>query len=177
LRCTAVLGYFVRSLLGCRVHFSQGGFFMRGSIPDSSHSGRSAFQQVAAAFLAQPGLPFADVLSADRIEQTFVRHRNLFGKNAVYSTPVMVWSFLGQALRDGKEASCQAAVARLAVHQQQCGAEPRGHQPRPSAVGVPTNLAHPEYKQRKRHGLKRLLNQRPPPADDDRPHASAIQSD
>jgi hypothetical protein len=33
----------------------------------------------------------------------------------------MVWSFLGQALRDGKEASCQAAVARLAVHQQQCG--------------------------------------------------------
>jgi hypothetical protein len=94
---------------------------MRGSIPDSSHSGRSAFQQVAAAFLAQPGLPFADVLSADRIEQTFVRHRNLFGKNAVYSTAVMVWSFLGQALRDGKEASCQAAVARLAVHQQQCG--------------------------------------------------------
>jgi putative transposase len=34
---------------------------------------------------------------------------------------LLVWSFLGQALRDGKEASCRAAVARVAVHQQQCG--------------------------------------------------------
>ncbi len=71
--------------------------------------------------LAQPGLPFASVLSAERIERAFVRHGNLFGSSAVYSTAVMVWSFLGQVLRDGKEASCQAAVARLAVHQQQCG--------------------------------------------------------
>ena len=29
------------------------------------------------------------------------------------TTVVMVWSFLGQVLRDGKEASCQAAVARV----------------------------------------------------------------
>ena len=36
----------------------------------------------------------------------------LFGRT-VYSTAMMVWSFLGQVLRDGKEASCQAAVARV----------------------------------------------------------------
>ena len=39
----------------------------------------------------------------------------------VYSTATVVWSFLGQVLRDGKEASCQAAVARIVVHQQQTG--------------------------------------------------------
>jgi putative transposase len=98
------------------------GFFMRGSLPNSDHSGRSGFRQIAAAFLAQPGLPFANVLSAERIERTFVRRGNLFGMDAVYSTVIMAWSFLGQVLRDGKEASCQAAVARVAAHQQQRGA-------------------------------------------------------
>ena len=33
----------------------------------------------------------------------------------------MVWSFLGQVLRDGKEASCQSAVARVVAHCQQLG--------------------------------------------------------
>lgn len=28
----------------------------------------------------------------------------------------MVWSFLSQVLRDGKEAACQAAVARVVSH-------------------------------------------------------------
>ena len=45
---------------------------------------------------------------------------NLFG-GTVYSTPVMIWSFLGQVLRDGKEAACQAAVARIVAHQQAIG--------------------------------------------------------
>lgn len=94
---------------------------MRGSIRDCGHPGRSAFEQVAAAFLAQPGLPFADVLSGERIEQAYARHDSLFGKNAIYSTVITVWSFLSQVLRDGKEASCQAALARVTVHQQQCG--------------------------------------------------------
>lgn len=94
---------------------------MRGRIHDSNPSGRGNFQQVVAAFLAQAGLPFANVLSAERIERVFARHGNLFGMNSVYCTAIMVWSFLGQVLRDGKEASCQAAVARVAAHQQQCG--------------------------------------------------------
>jgi hypothetical protein len=31
----------------------------------------------------------------------------------------VLWSFLSQVLRDGKEASCQAAVARLVAYCQQ----------------------------------------------------------
>jgi putative transposase len=86
--------------------------------PDSCSSG---FQKVADAFLAQPGLPFSDVLSAERIEWIFTKHGNLFGTGAIYSTAVIVWSFLGQILRDGKEASCQAAVARVVSFGQQQG--------------------------------------------------------
>jgi hypothetical protein len=90
------------------------------SVPDSHARRRSAFHQIADAFLSQPGLPFARVLSAERIERAFAKHGNLFG-GAVYSTAIMVWSFVGQVLRDGKQASCQAAVARVVAHQQQTG--------------------------------------------------------
>ena len=90
------------------------------SIPDFFGRCRSGFRQIAEAFLSQPGLPFTRLLSAARIESVFAKHANLFG-GSVYSTAVMVWSFLGQVLRDGKEASCQAAVARIVVHQQQTG--------------------------------------------------------
>ena len=76
----------------------------------------NSFQRIADAFLAQPSLPFAEVLSAERIARIFAKHGNLFGVGAIYSTAVMVWSFLGQVLRDGKEASCQSAVARLRVN-------------------------------------------------------------
>jgi Transposase DDE domain len=90
-------------------------------LANSSNSHSNSFQQIAAAFLAQPGLPFAHVLSAERIERIFAKHGNLFGFGAIYSTAIMVWSFLGQVLRDGKEASCQAAVARVVTHSQQQG--------------------------------------------------------
>lgn len=94
---------------------------MRDSLSNSNPGGGSSFQRIAETFLAQPGLPFAQVLSAERLERVFRRHGNQFGLGAVYSTALMVWSFLGQVLRDGKEASCQAAVARVVVHQQQSG--------------------------------------------------------
>ena len=83
------------------------------SLPNSSDSGCADFAKVTRAFLAQDGLPFAHILSAERIHQIFAKHDNLFGIRGVYSTAVMVWSFLGQVLRDGKEASCQSAVARV----------------------------------------------------------------
>ncbi len=76
------------------------------------------------AFLIRPGLPFASVLSAERIEQVFVKHGALFGTRGIYSTAVMVWSFLGQVLRDGKEAACQAAVARVVSFRLMLGEEP-----------------------------------------------------
>ena len=92
-----------------------------GRIADSGRRGGSSFHQVAAAFLAQPGLPFAGVLSAERIQRVFAKHGNLFGKKAIYSTVLTLWGFLGQVLRDGKLASCQAAVAAVVTHQQQAG--------------------------------------------------------
>jgi putative transposase len=86
---------------------------MNTDLPDSAEPRSSGFPRVLDAFLVQPGLPFADVLSAERIEQVFAKHHALFGTHGVYSTAVMVWSFLGQVLRDGKEAACQAGVARV----------------------------------------------------------------
>lgn len=87
-------------------------------VANSSSSRSNSFQRIADAFLARSGLPFAEVLSAERIERIFAKQGNLFGVGAIYSTAVMVWSFLGQVLRDGKEASCQSAVARVVTH---CG--------------------------------------------------------
>jgi len=86
---------------------------MSTDVPDSATPRSSGFQRVLDAFLLRPGLPFADVLSAERIEQVFAKHNALFGIHGIYSTAVMVWSFLGQVLCDGKEAACQAAVARV----------------------------------------------------------------
>ena len=87
-------------------------------VPDSADPGSNNFQRIVDVFLSQRGLPFAHVLSAERIERIFAKHGNLFGADAIYSTAVMVWSFLGQVLRDGKEASCRSAVARIVSY---CG--------------------------------------------------------
>jgi len=86
---------------------------MASPIPNSPQRGSGGFQQIADAFLAGEGLPFANVLSAERIERLFAKHSCLFGRQGIYTSAIMVWSFLSQVLRDGKEASCQAAVARV----------------------------------------------------------------
>ena len=85
------------------------------ALSDVCQSVSGGFQRVMAAFLNQPGLPFASVLSAERVERIFARHKNLFAMGRVYSTVNVLWAFLGQVLRDGKEAACQAAVAAITV--------------------------------------------------------------
>ena len=94
------------------------------AIPSSSDSGSAAFAKISRAFLSQDGLPFAGILSAQRIHEIFAKHDSLFGVHGVYSTAIMVWSFLGQVLRDGKEASCQSAVARVVSYCLQVGKTP-----------------------------------------------------
>jgi len=91
------------------------------SIPGLPHRDSRSFQKVSDAFLAGEGLPFAEVLAAERIERTFAKHGCLFGRHGIYTAAIMVWSFLSQVLRDGKEASCQSAVARVVSHYQQVG--------------------------------------------------------
>lgn len=97
---------------------------MSSQIPDRRLSRSIDFQRVVHAFVAQPGLPFASLLSAKRIEQIFAKHNALFGIHGVYNTAVMLWSFLGQVLRDGKEAACQSAVARVVNYCLATGEEP-----------------------------------------------------
>lgn len=86
---------------------------MAASIPNSPRRDSSSFQTVVDVFLAREGLPFSEILSAERIERIFAKHGCLFGLHGVYTAAIVVWSFLSQVLRDGKEASCQAAVARV----------------------------------------------------------------
>ena len=62
-------------------------------------------------FWPNPDSPLPMSSPQKRIERIFAKHGNLFAGGAIYSTAVMVWAFLGQVLNDGKEASCQAAVA------------------------------------------------------------------
>jgi hypothetical protein len=114
------LATFLEPSLAWSANKAKEGFSM-DRIAGNRDGGSRGFQKVVAAFLAQPGLPFASVLSADRVERVFVRHGNLFGMGSIYSTVVTVWAFLGQVLRDGKEASCQAAVAEIVTHQQMAG--------------------------------------------------------
>ena len=86
---------------------------MSKPVSDSGDSGKPGFQQIVDGFLLQPGLPFADVLSSEKINRIFRKHGGLFGKDDIYNTAIVLWAFLGQVLRDGKEAACQAAVAGI----------------------------------------------------------------
>lgn len=97
---------------------------MLSLIPHLPHKSSHSFQLVADAFLAGEGLPFSKVLSAERIHRVFAKYGALFGLRGIYSTGVVVWAFLSQVLRDGKEASCQAAVARVASYCQFENLEP-----------------------------------------------------
>lgn len=90
-------------------------------VPQFADRGSGKFREIVSSFLLQPGLPFSSVLSAERIERIFRKHNNLFGVGGIYSAAVMLWSFLGQVLRDDKEASCQAAVARIVAFKIQRG--------------------------------------------------------
>ncbi|MFM7561609.1 MAG: IS4 family transposase, partial [Planctomycetota bacterium] len=94
---------------------------MPRSLPNGRVSGTSSFGLLVQSFLSGEGLPFAEVLSAERIERVFRKHRCVFGQRGVYTAAVMLWSFLSQVLRDGKEAACQAAVARIISYCQLSG--------------------------------------------------------
>jgi putative transposase len=93
------------------------------TIATSHTSDNTPFRTVAEPFLQQAGLPFAKVLSAEVIEQAFAARDALFGQqpDEVFSTPLVLWAFLAQMLRDGKEAACASAVAHIATYMRQTG--------------------------------------------------------
>jgi hypothetical protein len=94
------------------------------TVSPQAAAGNAAFQDVVESFLSRAGLPFADVLDAAAIERAFACRDGLFAAADIYSTPVVLWAFLAQVLRDGKGAACAAAVADIATYTQQTGGRP-----------------------------------------------------
>ncbi len=85
------------------------------------NNNKHSFHAVADSFLQVDGLPFADVLTSDAVEEAFRDQNALFGLKNIFSTAIVLWAFLGQALRDGKGASCATAVEDIATHMCQIG--------------------------------------------------------
>ena len=81
------------------------------SILTGQAGGNHRFHIVADPFCRRDGLPFAEVLPAEIIEQAFAGNDALFGEadDEVFSTQIVLWAFLQQGLQDGKGAACAAA--------------------------------------------------------------------
>jgi hypothetical protein len=92
---------------------------MAQRISGFSQKHATPFREVVRAFGSNEGLPFAHILSAERIGRLFAKHNGLFGLHGIYNTALVVWAFLSQVLRDGKEASCRASIARITSYCQQ----------------------------------------------------------
>jgi DDE family transposase len=82
------------------------------------------FAQTLAPFLADAGLPFAQVLSAADVAHAFAAEGVTFGtaRHAVFTPALTLWAFLSQVIDDAK--SCRAAVLRVAVLLIALGREP-----------------------------------------------------
>jgi putative transposase len=79
----------------------------------------SPFEIVRRSFLQQDGLPFADALTPQQIEQAFQAEGVVSGDHdprTVYTRPVTLWALLSQALFTGPQRSCRAAVLRVAAY-------------------------------------------------------------
>jgi len=81
------------------------------SVPPRRSQANFSFGDSIKALLLQPGLPFASVLSEQHIKNVLAKHGCTM--NGVYSTAIVLWAFMSQNMRDGKEAACQSAVARI----------------------------------------------------------------
>jgi len=91
--------------------------------------GKNEFTVIADSFLHDPGLPFASVLDHDMIERVFREEEALFGQDDIYSTPIVLWAFLAQMLRDGKGVACASAVADITAYLLQRGQRPPSGNP------------------------------------------------
>jgi putative transposase len=94
------------------------------SLSTSRATFKNEFSVIAHPFLSDPGLPFAGVLDAASIRRVFREEEALFGQEDIFSTEIVLWAFLAQALRDGKGVACSAAVADIATYLLQTGQRP-----------------------------------------------------
>lgn len=74
-------------------------------------------RSVLRSFLQHPGLPFAEALPEETIQQAFADEQVAFGQGEddVYTPAVTLWAFLSQVLFKGEQRSCLAAVSRVVV--------------------------------------------------------------
>lgn len=84
------------------------------------------FRLIQASFLQNDGLPFADVLPAERIEQVCAEAGVQFAadEDAVYTPAVTLWAFLSQALGKEELRSCAMAVSRVMILMVALGRKP-----------------------------------------------------
>ena len=84
------------------------------------------FRLVLSSFLQREGLPFADVLPEDQIEEAFAEEGVAFAEDEefVYTPPITIWAFLSQVLHKEEQRSCIAAVSRIIVLLVALGLEP-----------------------------------------------------
>jgi hypothetical protein len=72
-------------------------------------------------FAQTEGLPFADVLSAERVAQALVEEKACWPEK-IYTPLLTLWAFLGQVI--SADASCRAAVARVLAWRVSAGEPP-----------------------------------------------------
>jgi Transposase DDE domain len=74
-----------------------------------------SFRHTLHSFAQADGLPFREVLTAERIQQVAAQEHISFGtgETDIYSVPVTLWAFVSQAVSRSK--SCLSAVARVMV--------------------------------------------------------------
>jgi len=84
------------------------------------------FRLVQASFMQHDGLPFADVLPEQTIQQAFADAEADFAQDEddVYTPALTLWAFLSQVLYAEEMRSCAAAVARVVTLLIALGKEP-----------------------------------------------------
>jgi len=75
------------------------------------------FRLILSSFLQKEGLPFADVLPEERIQEAFAEEGADFAREEedVYTPAATLWAFLSQVLFKSEQRSCLAAVSRVLV--------------------------------------------------------------
>jgi len=91
-------------------------------VPHCSHRRRALqIETLRRQFAQADGLPFADVLPADRV-QTALDEEGAGWREVVYTPALTLWAFLSQVT--SADGSCRAAVARVLAWLVACGQRP-----------------------------------------------------
>jgi putative transposase len=90
------------------------------------HTLPQRFRLIRSSFMQQDGLPFAEVLPEETIQQAFADAEADFAQDEenTYTPALTLWAFLSQVLHTTAMRSCSAAVARVIVLLVALGKEP-----------------------------------------------------